>query len=505
VEVAVPAENLSNSLDRRDVLLKSTLMFAAASMTAGATLPVYAAANDQQDAAKISPVNGIAHGRAVDAVIWGQPIVTFAVMRDAYFRDAKAQYNDIVWWPKGMTWKNQTLTPNMVVRYIMIFSNTKTDGPVVLDLPGAIASASFYGTISDAWFLPLVDVGSDGEDDGKGGKYLILPPDYKGTVPSGYIAVRPSTYNAYTIVRSILKDYSPDTVSKGNALVNQMKFYPLIKAADPPKQRFIDLTDILFEGLPRYDASLYTSLAGMLNEEPVQERDLVTMGKLLDIGIEKGKEFKPDPSLTGLLGAAAREAHAWLVEELVTRSTERLWPGSKWVVPVPTNGVKTLFKWEWPNYFDVDSRAISMASFYAPPTKLGKGSYYLASYVDATDQRLRGENSYKLHVPANVPVREFWGVTVYNQETAALFRESTRVSVGSLDQGVLKNSDGSVDIYFGPKPASGNESNWLYTEPGKGWYPWFRFYGAEDSLFSKNGSWELPAVQQQGTVGIAPR
>ena len=73
--------------------------------------------------------------RAVDAVIWGVPIVSLDMMRQAYFRDAKANYNDVVWWPNGATWKNQSLATNSLVRYIYNFSNTKNDGPVVIELP----------------------------------------------------------------------------------------------------------------------------------------------------------------------------------------------------------------------------------------------------------------------------------------------------------------------------------------------------------------------------------
>ena len=80
--------------------------------------------------------------RAVDAVIWGVPAVTLDMMRQAYFRDAKASYNDIVWWPKGAGWKNQSLDVDTSVRYLYIFSNTKNDGPIVLDLPAAVAGAS---------------------------------------------------------------------------------------------------------------------------------------------------------------------------------------------------------------------------------------------------------------------------------------------------------------------------------------------------------------------------
>jgi hypothetical protein len=196
------------------------------------------------------------HRRAVDAAIWGMPIVNFDAMRQAYFRDAEAKYNDIIWWPKGSGWKNQSLTVNTSVRYLYVFSNTREDGPTVVDLPPAVAAASFYGTIEDAWFLPLVDIGFEG----KGGKYLILPPDYKAEVPPGYIPLRPKTYNTMTLVRSILASSSEDDVRKGDELVKQVKIYPLAKADNPPTQRFVEMTDTIYDGLVRYDESLYTVL-----------------------------------------------------------------------------------------------------------------------------------------------------------------------------------------------------------------------------------------------------
>ena len=142
--------------------------------------------------------------RAVDAVVWGAPAVTLDMMRQAYFRDAKANYNDIVWWPKGAGWQNQSLDVNPSVRYLYIFSNTKNDGPVVLDLPPAVDGASLLGTVMDTWQVPLIDVGVGG----KGGKYLILTPDYTGEVPTGYIPLRPKTYNSYMLIRSIVASTS---------------------------------------------------------------------------------------------------------------------------------------------------------------------------------------------------------------------------------------------------------------------------------------------------------
>jgi hypothetical protein len=427
--------------------------------------------------------------RAVDAAIWGMSIVSLDTMRQAYFRDGKAKYGDIIWWPKGNTWKNQSLTPNTSLRYLYVFSNTKDDGPIVLDLPPAANGSALLGTIADAWQVPLTDVGVEG----KGGKFLVLPPGYAGTVPAGYIVVQSETYNTFTTIRSILAGNSAEDERIGDALVNQIKIYPLAKADNPPAQRFVDMTDTMYNGLVQYDESIYVSLARMLNEEPVQPEDLQMMGMLLPLGIEKGKDFKPDAATVAQLKSAAAEAHAWLLAQLPT-FTEDWWPGSQWKLPVAPIAMKTGFKWTVANYFDVDARGIGFASFFLPPAKVGAGSFYLGANFDSSGQPFRGDKTYSLHVPPNVPVSQFWALTVYNTETQALFLNSTRPTLDALNKGLRKNADGSVDIYIGPKAPAGREANWIYTPAGKSWFPWFRFYGPEKALFDK--SWKMPDIAQ---------
>ena len=399
--------------------------------------------------------------RAVDAVIWGLPLVGEDTVKQAYFRDGKANYNDIVWWPRGGGWKNQSPTPNVNTRYMYFFINTRQDGPVVMELPPAVPGASFYGTIEDAWYVPLVDIGLEG----KGGKYLVLPPDYAGDVPDGYVAVRPKTYNSMTLLRSILATMSEADVRAGNALVQQVKIYPLSKAANPPGQRLLDMTDVLYNGLVKYDETFFTSLARMLNEETVQPGDLQMMGMLLPLGIEKGKEFKPDDATVAQLKAAAAEAHEWLMDKAATDVTP-WWADSQWCLPSPPITMPTAFKWETPNYFDVDSRGVGLAQYFCPVAKLGTGSFYFGTFHDHSGRPLEGGNNYRLHVPADVPVREFWSITVYSLRTSGFFLNSTRLTLGSLDKEVRRNTDGTVDIYFGPKPPGRHEFE-LAIHPGQ--------------------------------------
>jgi len=335
--------------------------------------------------------------------------------------------------------------------------------------------------------LAQVDLGFEG----KGGKYLVLPPDYKGNVPAGYTVLRPATYNTMTLLRSELASYSEVDEKAGNDLVKQVKIYPLSKAANPPAQRLLDMTKVMYNGLIKYDATFFTSLSRMLNEETVQPRDLQMMGMLLPLGIERGKEFKPDAATVALLNSAAKEAHSWLVDKAATTGTT-WWPGTQWVIPSPSIGMSTDFHWEVANYFDVDSRAIAISQWFCPPEKLGTGSFYFVAFRDRSGSLLDGSKTYRLHVPAKVPVSEFWSVTVYSQETESFFLNAPNLTLGSLDKNLKKNADDTVDIYFGPKQPAG-KSNWVYAQPGQKWLLWFRVYGPEKAIMDK--SFKLPDIE----------
>ena len=170
------------------------------------------------------------------------------------------------------------------------------------------------------------------------------------------------------------------------------------------------------------------------------------------------------------------------------------WPESHWVLPGPPITIPTDLKWEMPTYFGVDARGIALYQFFCPPAKLGTGSFYFAAFFDHSGNPLEGANNYRLHVPANVPVRDFWSITVYSLETSGFFLNSPSLTLGSLNKDLQKNADGSVEIYIGPKPPAGKESNWLYTQPVKKWFPWFRVYGPEKAILDK--SWKLADLEK---------
>jgi hypothetical protein len=429
--------------------------------------------------------------RAVDAAIWGMPIVSFDVMRQGYFHGAKAHYGDIMYWSRFSTWKNQTVTADTSSRYVVFFTNTK-EGPVVVEVPPA-GNAALFGTLLDAWQVPLVDVGPTGEDLGNGGKYLLLPPRYKGETPPGYIAVPSSTYNGMVILRVTSKSEQADDVREAVAYVKQLKTYPFGAASPASEQRYIDMSEKLWDGVVRFDQSFYVSLARMVNEELTQARDLEMLGQLRTLGIEKGRKFEPDAATRAVLKQASGEVHAWFMERLVNYG-QRFWSNRRWDIPAPPIAAETGFKWEAADYFDVDARGIGFFSFYAPAVKGGGPTLFLDTFLDARGQPLRGENTYRLHVPANVPAKQFWSFTIYDRESSSFIRKSVRAGLDSYDQQMQRNPDGSVDIYAGPKPPKGQEANWIPTSAGKDWFPFFRFYGPDEPLIQR--TWKLPDIEK---------
>ena len=163
-------------------------------------------------------------------------------------------------------------------------------------------------------------------------------------------------------------------------------------------------------------------------------------------------------------------------------------------VPAAPVAIETAFSFERPNYLDVDARGIGYFSFYAPPKKLGAATFYVGTFKDANGDLLRGEAGYKLRVPANVPAQQFWALTLYDRETCAFILDMPRPGIDSYDQKMQENADGSVDIYIGPSPPTGKETNWIQTASGRGWFPIFRLYGPKKALFDK--TWKLPDIEK---------
>jgi hypothetical protein len=248
--------------------------------------------------------------RAVEAVVWGMPAVNFDLMLQEMLK-LGGKANQIVYWSRLPDWKNQTLTPNPDAIYLMPFINTKDVGSVVIEIPPA-DEGSITGTIMDGWQTPLADVGPAGVDAGKGGKYVVVPPEFTDKVPDGYIALPSLTYQGYALLRSILKSGSDADIVKAVDYGKRIKVYPLSTAANTPATTFVDAINVVYDATIPYNIRFFQSLDRFVQQEPWLTRDKAMIDQLKSIGIEKGKPFAPDAKTEGILNAGVREARALL-------------------------------------------------------------------------------------------------------------------------------------------------------------------------------------------------
>src|SRR5262249_2432854 len=153
-----------------------------------------------------------------------------------------------------------------------------------------------------------------------------------------------NTYGGFWLMRTIPAGSTQADLDAAIALLKKVRVYPLSQAANPPEQRYIDASGKLWEGVPRMDESFYAVLAKMVNEEPVNARDLGVMNMPRWVGIEKGKPFAPDPANQSTLRRAAAEAKAYMVNQL-SRALKPFTDAGSWSLP-DASGMESQFSYQ---------------------------------------------------------------------------------------------------------------------------------------------------------------
>jgi hypothetical protein len=343
------------------------------------------------------------HRRAVEAAVWGMPAVNFDAMYQALVRDAHGGSNQIVYWSRLLDWKNQTLTPNPDAIYLMPFYDT-TGGPVVLEIPPA-DQGSITGSIDDAWQGAIADVGPAGTDAGKGGRYLILPPDHHGPLPDGYLPMPSPTYCGFALLRSNLKSGSDSGIAAAVAYGRRVEFGPLDQIAKGVGTTYVDASDVVFDATIPYDASFFEALDRRVQAEPWLTRDRAMIDTLKTIGIEKGRPFAPDDATTAVLTDAMQEVHAWLDLSFEDVFAGRFYDDARWALPAPPELVEAMTSgFANSDSYPIDQRGAAYSWAFFSAKQLGTGQFYLMTITDRDGEAFDGAATYRLVVPPDAPV-----------------------------------------------------------------------------------------------------
>lgn len=375
------------------------------------------------------------------------------------------------------------LTPNTTSIYNVMWLELE-DEPYVLETPPDV-----LGIIDDHWFRYVGDFGRLGPDKGKGGKFVVLPPGYKGKVPSGHHVLRSSTYGNWVIWRGFQVNGSPKPAVE--ATKKTFRAYPWSQRNNPPKMNFVNASGKPNNTIHRMDFEIFNEINAVVQAEPSEGQNEEILGSLAAIGIEKGKPFNPDARMTKILSEAA-DVGAATVRTVMSRPRNEgfyLFPDKSRVWTNPFVGGDHEFKPTGASILDGRAGFHFYATGITPAMAkniVGKGSKYAVAYLDKDGNAFDGGKTYKIHVPANVPAKDFWSFTLYDNQTRSMLQTDQRFpGIDNNKKGMIKNADGSYDVFFGPNPPEGQENNWVQTAEGKGWNMLFRLYGPLQPWFDK--------------------
>lgn len=398
------------------------------------------------------------------------------------------------------------LTGNTDTVYCLAFFDLKRDGATVVEIPANCGP----GTVNDAYFRFVTDMGVPGPDRGEGGKYLILSPDYDGPLdpPEGgmeaevegekYFVSKSTSYVNLLALRGFLVDGKPEAATA--MFESGLRVYPLAQKVNPPAMEFISGSGVPFNTIHANNFEFYKELHTVIEREPVSMLDPELRGLFASIGIEKGQPFNPDARMTMILtdAVAIGNATARAISFRPRLEDVYYYPDSAW----GTGFVGGDYRWlknggAGGRYLDARTRFFYQATINTPAMVLkmpGKGSQYAMATADRDGNYFDGSKNYKLSLPANVPAKDFWSIVVYDPQTRSELQTSQPFpSKNNKRDNLAVNTNGSIDLYFGPEQPEGKHENWIQTVPGKAWYPIIRLYGPLESWFDK--TWKPGEIQ----------
>jgi hypothetical protein len=239
------------------------------------------------------------------------------------------------------------------------------------------------------------------------------------------------------------------------------------------------------------DEEAFAWLAEAFNRDRIPASGLAHTGNMRRLGLVKGRPFAPDERAQAILKRAAKTGEAMVLSmAFQNRQNARIYDNRQFD-RYAFNRSPVFYQ---DHFEEVEQRAgawhqlVGNFATYTPAVP-GTGQFSMMTYRDKDGNPLIGSNTYRLRVPANVPVKQFWQIPVYEVATRSLINTDQKKATFSSTEELRKNADGSVDLYFGPRAPQGFEKNWIKTIPREGWFIGARLYGPLEAVLNRTWRW----------------
>jgi hypothetical protein len=308
---------------------------------------------------------------------------------------------------------------------------------VVLEVPPGV-----LGPVDDAFSRYVTDVGLTGPDQGKGGKYLFVPPGFTGDLPSeGYFIVRPRTYSNQIFYRAFVQNgHIPSAVSGVKA---KARVYPLSAAGNPPSPTYVNTSGLQFNTIHANTFHFYEEINAVVQHEPSDAFDPEIVGLFASIGIKKDQPFAPDARMKGILTDAVAVGNATARALVFASRDERVkfYPDRQWGTPFIGGSYEFLNNGE--RMLDARSLFHYYAAGITPCHGLFEAGHWLR--LRLRDPRLDGPlprwgEDLQDHPSRPIPAAQFWSFMVYDGQTRSIPETDQKLAgLDSNQRGIEKN------------------------------------------------------------------
>jgi hypothetical protein len=441
-----------------------------------------------EGAADLKPSADEMRDIAVDAYIYGYPLVTMEMTRRVMTNVAAPEADRA---PMGQFLRKReypgaayrdVTAPNADTLYTIIWLDVAKE-PWVLSIPD-MGHRYFLFPMLDGW-TTVFQVPGTRTTGGKAQKYAITGPGWKGELPEGVKQYKSPTSIVWVLGR-IYCTGTPQDYKAVHEAQDKCSAVPLSsygKQYTPPAAEVdptIDMKTPVRTQVNRLDAvSYFKLLAELMKNNPPAAADAPMLAKMAKIGI-----------VPGAFDASKLDAAA--VKDVPKLGFEKIMGCFK-QAGTPVNGWMFSTKM---GLYGTDYLNRAMVTAIGLGANRPQDAVYPTSEADADGKPYDGDNKYYVHFDKGQmpPVDGFWSLTMYNAEYFFAPNPLNRYTLSQRNQ-FKQNSDGSVDLYIQHEnPGRAKESNWLPAPKGKFVLMLRLYWPKENDPSIIDGSWKIPPV-----------